>query len=95
MNEEERIKKIENTLERLRDKAVVALAKVGLNPDSLQPDNGLFRRLDKIEHDIKDIKKSLEGNVTWRGLYTALLTAGSVMTALLFLAGLLMKLMNE
>lgn len=89
---DDRITKLEATLERLRDKSVVAMAKIGLNPDTLAPDNGLFKRIEKIEHDIAEIKQALVGNVTAKVLKNWLIGASAVVSAILALFGVLLKI---
>lgn len=94
MTEQERLKKIEEHIEILRDKTIRALIKVGLNPDSVTPENGLFKRIEKIEQDIAGIKQALEGNVTIKTLKSWLLSISAVMGALIFLGGIFLKILK-
>lgn len=94
MTEYERLKKIEDRIEVLRDKAVRALLKIGLNPDSIAPENGLFRRIEKIEQDITGLKRALEGNVTIKTLKSWIISMSAVMGALIFLGGIFLKVLK-
>ena len=94
MTEQERLKRIEERIEMLRDKAIRALVKVGLNPDSITPENGLFKRMEKTEQDIAMLKKALEGNVTIKTLRSWVLSISAVMGALMFLGGIFLKILK-
>lgn len=92
---EEKIDRIEEDLKRLREKCITAFLRMGINPETLSPENGLFKRTDSLEEEIVKIKKELEGNVTWPGVKKALITSSSVITALLFLFNILVILANH
>lgn len=78
----DRLDKLEQKYDALRDKSLRAIIKVGLNPENLAADNGLFARMDRAEADIRKLKDALRGNVTWPGVVAIVMKAGG------FVAGL-------
>ena len=72
----DRLQRLEQRHDQLHERTMRTMMKIGLNPETLAPENGLFARIQNAEDDIKKLKDALRGNMTWPGVLAIVMRAG-------------------